>query len=390
MLREHLLRQTARFWQAFNAETRIASRSLTIHWLGWIWPLLLFTVISGVYHEGTLQNMPVAVVDHDNSPLSHRLIRELDAASHARIIVNDQGLQQGLDDLRKAKVYGLLYLPADFEADTLARRTPKAEFYYNALLYSAGYAAIQDFPGLVASLNQELRPILAAGTGQTLPQLASITVSFDSLFNASGNFVYYQQFSALVHLLQLFVIVAMVHVLAREAPELKAFYPHILRERALGIRLLGKLAPYTLLFTALLTLQIFLLVTLSGARINGNPWWMLATVISYVIAAQSIGLILFILTRNRYTAYTLIGMLIGIAQTYSGILIPELAMPKLAQFIAEAEPLTHALHGLFDQFLRDAPPSSALYTCFKLSLYPLFAYLLARLRLRKRLNLGPS
>lgn len=159
-----------------------------------------------------------------------------------------------------------------------------------------------------------------------LPHLASISVSYDSLFNASGNYIYYQQFAAIVHLLQLFVIVTMVHVLAREAPELRASSPHILRAKALGVRLVGKLAPYTLLFTALLMLEIFLLVAFSGARINGSPLAMLMITLFYVIAAQSVGLVLFVFTANRFTAYSLVGMLIGVAQTYSGVLIPELAM----------------------------------------------------------------
>ena len=205
-------------------------------------------------------------------------------------------------------------------------------------------------------------------------------MSYDSLFNASGNYIYYQQFAAIVHLLQLFVIVTMVHVLAREAPELRASSPHILRAKALGVRLVGKLAPYTLLFTALLMLEIFLLVAFSGARINGSPLAMLMITLFYV---------LFVFTANRFTAYSLVGMLIGVAQTYSGVLIPELAMPTLARVIAEAEPLTHTLHGLFDQFLRQAPPSSALYTCAKLALYPLIAYMIAKMRLRSRLDLSP-
>lgn len=280
----------------------------------------------------------------------------------------------------------MLYIPPDFEADVLGGRAPKAELYYNALLYSAGYAATQDFSALVASLNGELRPRLAAGMPAALPHLASISVSYDSLFNASGNYIYYQQFAAIVHLLQLFVIVTMVHVLAREAPELRASSPHILRAKALGVRLVGKLAPYTLLFTALLMLEIFLLVAFSGARINGSPLAMLMITLFYVIAAQSVGLVLFVFTANRFTAYSLVGMLIGVAQTYSGVLIPELAMPTLARVIAEAEPLTHTLHGLFDQFLRQAPPSSALYTCAKLALYPLIAYMIAKMRLRSRLT----
>ncbi|WP_260438808.1 HlyD family type I secretion periplasmic adaptor subunit [Pseudomonas aeruginosa] len=307
----------------------------------------------------------------------------------AQVITVPAGVQEGLDAIRRADAYALLYIPPDFEADVLGGRAPKAELYYNALLYSAGYAATQDFSALVASLNGELRPRLAAGMPAALPHLASISVSYDSLFNASGNYIYYQQFAAIVHLLQLFVIVTMVHVLAREAPELRASSPHILRAKALGVRLVGKLAPYTLLFTALLMLEIFLLVAFSGARINGSPLAMLMITLFYVIAAQSVGLVLFVFTANRFTAYSLVGMLIGVAQTYSGVLIPELAMPTLARVIAEAEPLTHTLHGLFDQFLRQAPPSSALYTCAKLALYPLIAYMIAKMRLRSRLDLSP-
>nr|WP_160285875.1 ABC transporter permease [Pseudomonas knackmussii] len=390
MAMEAVRRNLQRFVQAFNTETRLAVRSWTIHWLGWLWPLLLFTLISGVYKAGTLLDMPVAVVDADHSSLSRRIVRELDAGSHAQVETLDGGLQQGLRRIRAADDYALLYIPRDFEADALAGRQPSAVLYYNSLFYSAGYYSTQDFGGLISSVNQDLRPRIAAGMGRSLPPLASVSVAYESLFNASGNYIYYQQFAAIVHLLQLFVIVATVHVLAREAPELRASSPHILRAKALGARLLGKLAPYTLLFSALLMLELFLLVTLNGARINGSPTWMLAITVCYVMAAQSVGLVLFIFTANRFSAYSLIGLLIGVAQTYSGVLLPELAMPEIARLISIAEPLTHTLHGLFDQFLRQAPAESGLYTCCRLLVYPLLAYMIAKLRLRRRLDLSPA
>ncbi len=347
-------------------------------------------MISGVYQAGTLLDMPLAVVDADHSSLSRRIVRELDAGSHAKVEVLGGGLQEGLHRLRMADDYALLYIPRDFEADALSGRQPVAELYYNSLFYSAGFYSTQDFSGLMSSVNAELRPRLAVGMDRSMPALASISVSYESLFNASGNYIYFQQFAAIVHLLQLFVIVATVHVLAREAPELRASSPHILRAKALGARLLGKMAPYTLLFSTLLMVELFLLVEINGARINGNPWWMLAITVCYVAAAQSVGLMLFIFTANRFSAYSLVGLLIGVAQTYSGVLLPELAMPQIARIISEAEPLTHTLHGLFDQFLRQAPASPALYTCCKLLLYPLIAYMIAKMRLRRRLDLSPA
>ncbi len=126
-----LKRNASRFVQAFNTETRIACRSWTIHWLGWCWPLLLFGVISGVYQAGTLLDMPLAVIDKDHSQLSRKLIRELDATSHAQVITVPAGVQEGLDAIRRADAYALLYIPPDFEADVLGGRAPKAELYYN-------------------------------------------------------------------------------------------------------------------------------------------------------------------------------------------------------------------------------------------------------------------
>ena len=383
-------RNLARFTRAFNTEARLAVRSWTIHWLGWIWPLLLFLLISGVYQAGTLQDMPVAVVDQDNSALSRQLIRQLDAGSHATLITAPDGLPQAKDRVQQGDQYGIVYVPQDFEADVLAGRQPSVPFYYNSLFYAAGFYSTLDMAALTRSLQQSLRPQIAAGMGMQVPQLANITVAFESLYNASGNYIYYQQFAAIVHLLQLFVIVATIHVLAREAPELRASSPHILRAKALGVRLIGKLAPYTLLFSTLLMIEIFLLVTFNGAVIKVSVFWMVAITAFYVMAAQALGLVLFIFTANRFSAYSLVGMLIGIAQTYSGVLIPALAMPLPAQLIGHIEPLTHALNGLFDQFLRDAPSVSGLNACLKLSLYPLVAYVIAKQRLRKRLDFSPA
>jgi ABC-2 type transport system permease protein len=383
-------RNTARFIGAFNTEARLAMRSWTIHWLGWIWPLILFVVISGIYQAGTLQDMPVAVVDQDHSVLSRQFVRQLDAGSHAQLITLDEGLGEALDRLQQGDQYGLVYIPHDFEADVLAGRQPSAQFYYNQLFYAAGFYSTLDVSSLASHLQQSLRPELAAGMGLSVPRLANISVAFESLYNASGNYIYYQQFAAIVHLLQLFVIIATIHVLAREAPELRASSPHILRAKALGVRLVGKLAPYTLLFSALLMIELFLLVWLNGAVIKGSVLWMLAITAFYVAAAQAVGLVLFIFTANRFSAYSLVGMLIGIAQTYSGVLIPALAMPLPAQLISHIEPLTHCLSGLFDQFLRDAPSVSGLYACLKLSLYPLIAYVIAKQRLRKRLDFSPA
>ncbi|KOQ90380.1 ABC transporter permease, partial [Pluralibacter gergoviae] len=151
-----------------------------------------------------------------------------------------------------------------------------------------------------------------------------------------------------------------------------------------GLAVIGKLAPYTLSYTTLLMAEIALLVFVFDARVSGNPLFMLLIGFFYVIAAQSIGILLFTFTKTVITAYTLIGILVSIALTFSGLAVPELSMPLPAQIISNIEPLTHALYAMFDVFLREVPATAIFGVCALLMVYPLITWLLVRRRLLKR------
>ncbi|WFQ78658.1 ABC transporter permease [Xenorhabdus sp. SF857] len=366
------------FKQEFMRELSTALHSPVFHWLGWLFPLLLFILISANFSKGTLFNLPVSVVDNDQSTLSRTLIRNLNAAPHANIKSYNNSLPESIDRLRAAQDYSLLYLPENLEKEALSGKQPMVIMYFNALFYGAGRYSTLDFSGLIAETNAKYRAIIAAEIGRPLPPLAKATMSYDSLFNASGSYIYFQQFAATIHLLQLFVVTCTIYTMAREKRLLKAKY-------FVGA-LLGKLAPYTLIFTLLLMVEITILVMSSGARVAGNPLYMPIVGFFYVIAAQSIGLLLFTFTNTAITAYTLIGMLVSIAMTFSGMIVPQLAMIWPARIISMLEPLTYALNAMFDIFLREVSLQIILYVCLILMIYPVVCSLLIRNRLWKRLN----
>jgi len=114
---------------------------------------------------------------------------------------------------------------------------------------------------------------------------------------------------------------------------------------------------------------------------------MLVVAIFYVIAAQSVGVLLFTFTKSAITAYSLIGLLVASAMTYSGLTVPVLSMPLPAQIISNLQPLTHALYTMFDIFLRDVQPISIVKVCLILTIYPLAVSFLVRKRLKRRLNI---
>ena len=114
----------------------MAIRSPVFHWLSWLFPLILFTLISANFSEGTLLNLPVSVVDYDHSPLSRTLVRNLNAASHASITPRDDP-SAALERMGSAEDYAILMIPKRFESDVLAGKQPTVRMYYNGLFYAS-------------------------------------------------------------------------------------------------------------------------------------------------------------------------------------------------------------------------------------------------------------
>lgn len=108
------------FSRAFRREISGAFRKPIIHWLGWIFPLILFALIGSNFSEGTLLDLPVSVVDNDHSNLSQEIIRKLDAGSHAHVRTWEGGLEKAQRRLRSAEDYAMLNIPLNFESDVLA------------------------------------------------------------------------------------------------------------------------------------------------------------------------------------------------------------------------------------------------------------------------------
>ncbi|HDL7947119.1 TPA: ABC transporter permease, partial [Yersinia enterocolitica] len=140
--------------------------------------------------------------------------------------------------------------------------------------------------------------------------------------------------------------------------------------------------------TLLLVLELAILITLSDAKINGNPLYILCVGFCYILAAQSLGLILYTFTPSTNMAFTLIGLLVSIALSFSGLAMPEFSLSSPGKLVSELEPLTHALKTMFDIFLRHVSATAIMKSCGILLIYPIVTFILIRRRLYFRIKLN--
>lgn len=121
--------------------------------------------------------------------------------------------------------------------------------------------------------------MLATKVTHAIPPLARVGFVYNKLYNPGSNAMYYQQFSAMTHLLQLFVVALTIHLLGMLPKPSHMTYATIL----------GKLSLYSFWYTGFYSIVIAIFVLISDAHFASNPFYMVFVSFFYIIASQSIG-----------------------------------------------------------------------------------------------------
>ena len=105
-----------------------------------------------IYHNGILEDTPVAVVDCSHSAESRRYIRKVDATRELRVARKGPDMAQAEDLMRRRKVNGVIYFPEDFGSNivegkvaTLSIYADMSSFlYYKNLMMGANFVMLDE------------------------------------------------------------------------------------------------------------------------------------------------------------------------------------------------------------------------------------------------------
>ena len=85
-----------------------------------VFPLLAMIFFTSLMDEGLPEDMPVGVVDLDNSSTSRALIRRLDAFQSSRVVAHYPSVAEARHAIQKNEIYAFLYIPKG-TADKIGR-----------------------------------------------------------------------------------------------------------------------------------------------------------------------------------------------------------------------------------------------------------------------------
>ena len=132
------------FWNVMKRECRrLVARPLYLFCMIGA-PLFCYVFFTTLMDSGLPQNMPVGVVDEDQTTTSRQLTRNLDAFQQTRIVAHYPDIAQARQAMQRREIYGFFLIPEGTTAEAQSQRQPKISFYTNNTMLIAGSLLYKD------------------------------------------------------------------------------------------------------------------------------------------------------------------------------------------------------------------------------------------------------
>ena len=131
-------------WQVARRECKIL-RVNRIYLISMVaFPLLAMVFFTTMMDEGLPEDMPIGVVDLDNTSTSRSLIRRLDAFQSSKVVAHYPSVAEARRAIHENEIYAFLYIPKGTADQLLSSRRPKISYYYNMASVMSGSLLMRD------------------------------------------------------------------------------------------------------------------------------------------------------------------------------------------------------------------------------------------------------
>ena len=139
-----MVRHLYHIWVVAKREWKILRVNRIYFFSMVVFPLLSLVFFTSLMDEGLPEDMPVGIVDLDNSSTSRALIRRLDAFQSSRVVARYPSVAEARRAMQENEIYAFLYIPRGTADKLLASRRPKISYYYNMSSVMSGSLLMRD------------------------------------------------------------------------------------------------------------------------------------------------------------------------------------------------------------------------------------------------------
>lgn len=322
-------------------------------------PLFCAFFFTTLMWSGVPEQLPVAVVDLDQSKVSRNLIRTLESMNAVKIEHKLNSYTEAREAMQRNEIYAFMTIPEGFEAKASSGKQPELSFVSNDAYFVAGmfsYKALK-MSGALANGAVVRSMLVAKGTSpeEIGARLQPVILDTHPLGNPWVNYSIFINNVLLPAMIELMVLLMTVFSIGVEIKAGTSRRLLVTGNRSLLRVLLGKLLPQTALFTLMgWGINIYLFGYLHFPDANGILPILAATFLM-VVASQALGVFLagcFPTLRLGLSSASLFGI---VAFSIVGFSMPVMAMYEPFQWLSYLYPVRHYFMIYTHQALTGSP-----------------------------------
>ena len=332
-------------WQVARREMKIlrVNHMYLICMLGF--PLLALVFFTSLMDEGLPEDMPVGVVDLDNTSTSRGLIRRLDAFQSSRVVAHYPSVNEARRAIQENQIYAFLYIPKGTTDDLLSSRRPKISYYYNMAYVMAGSLLMKDLKTISnlgsAAVGQATMRAKGYTQEQIMAFLQPIRVDLHQIANPWTNYNVYLSTVLVPGVMMLFMFLISAYSLGMELKFDRGKEWLANADNNIVVAILGKYLPQAMIFLVLITIYEMYIYGVMRFPHEGGFGDMFLLAVLEVFSTIGFGIFAFGLMPSLRMSMSVCSLWAVLSFSLAGSAFPVMGMDTPIQALSWLFPLRH-------------------------------------------------
>lgn len=347
------------FYNIFLDEVSNLLKNKTLLLFIVVFPLGILLLFNGFIKHGVVRDLPIAVIDNDNSANSRQFIAYLESTPELEVTYNLLSPVEAENLLKTTKIYGFVVIPENFDRDLRTGKRPIILNQFNQNLLLPGGLENRGVSNVIRAFSSkiQIKSQLANGVPvyQAQANLQPVKLDAHVLSNPYLSYRYYLLTGLVPALLQVFIMLSTIYVIGGDLKYFNGKKLINMSNENLSSIIFGKLLPYTLWFYFTGLILYYCLFVFQDFPLKGSRPMLLLALLLLILTTQAFGFLFAATSKNIRSAMTKGNVIAAVSLTMSGFTFPHEAMLPFFRYVKEIFPFTHFFEIFKDLTLRGVP-----------------------------------
>ena len=339
------MRYLVNIWTIAKRECKILMKNRIYGFCMLIFPLLSLLFFTSLMEEGLPEDMPVGVVDLDNTSTSRSIVRRLDSFQNSQVVAHYASVAEARHAIQENEIYAFLYIPKGTTEELISSRRPKISYYYNLASIMSGALLMKDLKTISTLGSAAVGQATMRAKGYTPEQIQAflqpVRIDLHQIGNPWTNYNVYLTTVFVPGVMMLFMFLISAYSLGMELKFARGKELLAKADNNIVVAIFGKFLPQIMVFLILIFFYEFYIYHVLHFPHVGNWWMILLLSLLQVFASVGFGIFAFGLMPSLRMSMSVCSLWAVLSFSLAGSAFPVMGMDTPIQALTWLFPLRH-------------------------------------------------